>query len=305
MSFHISKKIGELKHKLEFLESEKMMLDRSCGENLGRPDALARTSTAWLAYGDKLIFEGIKFCFRWYEGFGIKGYQASRSSNRYDEDTVSRDQVINVVYAIKARGEKESNEWLQEILKHNKFRISRRFTWTLDNWFFLKHMQGKKPFPIWLIYILFTIPFTELLYKYILKHVDKFLNKKQIKLHNDIDLTDLVRLPMYTIHGMCWQIFLSESYGGLKELTQNFVLRFIEKSNFMLRILLNDKTLTEYEVINYKPCNTEPWALRDANRIPREFNAFLYDLPSGEVGFNNIDRDSLLFMWKKYMKLII
>jgi len=94
--------------------------------DLGFGDCLWRTSMAYIAYGDSRLKKGIIKSFRKFTMANKKGYwyQASRCYNRYQEDDVSRDQVILALAALKLNGDEKE---LKEITTHLPSKLSRRF----------------------------------------------------------------------------------------------------------------------------------------------------------------------------------
>jgi hypothetical protein len=58
----------------------------------------------------------------------------------------SRDQVIMLLVALFLKGE---NNECQELANQLKYRISNRYRWTIDSWFWVKMLGGK----LWLKYL--------------------------------------------------------------------------------------------------------------------------------------------------------
>jgi hypothetical protein len=112
----------------------------------GEYDTLWRSGLGYIAYGDEETKKGIIDCFRPYiigesRDHSKYKYQASRASNRFGEDDVSRDQVILALAALEFNGDIEE---VQEIAGRLPFRLSRRFLMTPTMWFWVKYLATRK-----------------------------------------------------------------------------------------------------------------------------------------------------------------
>jgi len=140
----------------------KMMLEKpepwEIPPGRGEPDALLRTARAYMAYGDEILYEGIKSCFK-KEADGH--YQAYRCYPDIGKEDVSRDQTIGALSSLLMRGKVDT---FKEIGPKLRFRLSKRFIQGPGMWLWIRQL--------WVIYgiveifsIVFGIMWNKILYK--------------------------------------------------------------------------------------------------------------------------------------------
>ena len=266
----------------------------------GEFDALWRSGLGYIAYGDPQTKKGIIDCFRPYiigeqRDASKYKYQASRASNRFGEDDVSRDQVILALAALEFNGDIEE---VKEITSRLSFRLSRRFLMTPTMWFWVKYLATRKR--SWKLAFAFmqtlehaiNIPLTKVL---------RFLAGawKPVPLPHDqhsklpykkgwrYKLYKTLGYPEYGLHFAAWQQYVVP-FGGLLGFINKSLMRWqMEDSNLLLRLLVGD-WVDMLEVADVKPTNTFIWQRRS------DFvTAWIYELDEKKVEFNNLEVDIL------------
>ena len=267
----------------------------------GEFDTLWRSGLAYIAYGDEDIKKGIISCFRPYiigeqRDASKTKYQASRASNRFGEDDVSRDQVIMALASLEYNGDIEE---VQEIAGKLPFRLSRRFLMTPTVYFWVKYLatrekKWKNRFAFMqTLELAIQIPYT------------KFLRwlagaTKPIPLPHDqhsklpyrkglrYNLYKLIGYPEYGLHFSAWQVYTVPFGGLMGKLCKSLMRWQMEDSNLLLRLLLDGKPVTEEEIKAFTPTNTFMWQRR--NDL---VTAWIYTLDEKKVEFNNLEVDIL------------
>jgi hypothetical protein len=266
----------------------------------GEYDTLFRSGLAYIAYGDEDIKQGILNCFRPY----IIGedrnpertkYQASRASNRFGEDDVSRDQIILALTALEFNGDIEE---VKEIANKLSFRVSKRFLMTPTMWFWVKYLGIRKKG--WKN----AFAFMQTLEHSINIPLTKFLRwlsgaTKPIPLpHNQhselpykegwkLQLYKLLGYPEYGLHFAAWQQYVVPFGGVLGKLNKRLMRWQMQDSNLLLRILVGEEVSKE-EIENFHPTNTFMWQRRTDIAT-----AWIYKLNLGQFEYNNLEVDIL------------
>lgn len=272
----------------------------------GEFDSLWRTSLAYIAYSDSDLKQAIVKCFRKFEMINFPGrhwYQASRASNRYGEDDVSRDQVILALAALKVNGDEVE---LKEIASHLPFRLSRRFLMTLSMWFWVKWLATDRP-AFKLAFLLMN-----LLEHSISVTMTKALRQlagatKPVPLPHDkhtrwpfnpngwrAKAYKLLGYPEYGLHFAAWMMYSVNDTSPLARLNKGLMRWQMQDSNLLLRILLDGKPVTEAEIAAFKPTSTFMWQRRTDFSL-----SWVYELKPAECEFNNYETDILTTLLAK------
>jgi len=272
----------------------------------GEFDTLWRSGLGYIAYGDQQTKKGIIDCFRPYiigehRDINKIKYQASRASNRFGEDDVSRDQVIMALAALEFNGDIEE---LQEIAGRLPFRLSRRFLMTPTMWFWVKYLATRKRGWKWAFAFMQTlehsinIPLTKFL---------RFLAgaTKPIPLpHNQhsklpykegwrLKLYKLLGYPEYGLHFAAWQYYVVPFGGILGKWNLKLMRWQMEDNNLLLRTMLKGREVSMNELDYFEPTNTFMWQRR------RDVaTAWIYKLKPEQYEFNNLEVDILLSVLK-------
>ena len=267
----------------------------------GEYDTLWRSGLGYIAYGAEETKQGIINCFRPYiigeaRDHTKYKYQASRASNRFGEDDVSRDQVTLALAALEFHGDIEE---VQEIAGRLPFRLSRRFLMTPTMYFWVKYLatreeKWKKRFAFMqTLEIVLQVPLT------------KFLRwlagaNKQIPLPHDqhtklpykqgfrLKLYKLLGYPEYGLHFSSWQVYVTPFGGLLGRICKSMMRWQMEDSNLLLRLLLDGEPVTQEEIDQFVPTNTFMWQRRNDLAT-----AWIYTLDDKKVEFNNLEVDIL------------
>lgn len=263
-------------------------------------DALWRSGLGYIAYRDEETKQGLINCFRPY----IIGedrnpektmYQASRASNRFGEDDVSRDQIILALSALEHNGDIDE---VKEITSRLGFRLSRRFLMTPTMWFWVKYLATRKKG--WKN----AFAFMQTLEHAIQIPLTKFLRwlagaTKPIPLPHDqhtklpykdgfrLKLYKAIGYPEYGLHFAAWQQYVVPFGGILGKLNKKLIRWQMEDSNLLLRLLVGEE-VSQTEIEEFKPTSTFMWQRR--NDVA---TAWIYELKPEEYEFNNLEVDIL------------
>ena len=267
----------------------------------GEYDTLFRSGLAYIAYGDDDIKKGILNCFRPYiigedRDVSKTKYQASRASNRFGEDDVSRDQIILALASLEFNGDVDE---VKEITSRLSFRVSKRFLMTPTMWFWVKYLSTRKN--RWKNAFAFMQTLEHLIQIPVTKVLRLLLGAtKDIPLpHNKNSKTQYRKglmykvytslgYPEYGLHFASWQYY-TVPFGGLLGRMNRGLMRWqMQDSNLLLRLLLNGKRPEEWEIDNVEPTNTFIWQRRLDIDI-----AWIFKLKPEQYEFNNIEVDIL------------
>lgn len=274
--------------------------DPERGSFRGEFDSLWRTSLAYITYKDNDLKQAIIKCFRKFEMINFPGrywYQASRASNRYGEDDVSRDQVILALASLKVNGDETE---LKEIAAHLPFRLSRRFLMTTSMWFWVKWLAtDKKHFKLAFLIMNLLEHSISITYTKILRQLAGAT--KPVPLPHDRNTKwpfnpnswrakayKLLGYPEYGLHFSAWMIYSVKDNSVLAQLNKGLMRWQMQDSNLLLRILLDGKPVTETEIKAFKPTNTFMWQRRTDFSL-----SWVYELKPSEYEFNNYETDIL------------
>jgi hypothetical protein len=257
-----------------FVDKEnKMMLGQNPswnpnGEN-GKGDAIGRSEEAFYTYGDYRFIEGIESCWvkvprKTWIGRLLKGkyyYQGYRYPHRYpNEIGISRDHTIGTAIAYKNAGKTDEEMW--EWVKHLKFRLSPFALQTIDMWLWNRVISGRKFWSIFYYPITWCV--TAFTAWWNLK-VEKFIgigphyevHQKDFKNMQNSDKPLIINkacsllYPTYAMEWTAWQFRLLPD-GWWKRQLQKQMRKIVPNYNYVIRILLDDKTVTQEDVDNYK-----------------------------------------------------
>jgi len=266
----------------------------------GEYDTLWRSGLGYIAYGAEETKQGIINCFRPYiigeqRDPSRTKYQASRASNRFGEDDVSRDQIILALASLEFNGDIEE---VKEIASRLSFRLSRRFLMTPTMWFWVKYLATREE--KWKNRFAFMLT---------LEHavnipVTKFLRwlagaNKPIPLphdqHSELPYKKGIRYwlyktlgyPEYGLHFAAWQQYVTQFGGILGKINTKLMRWQMEDSNILLRMLTGE-SVSVVEMQQVKPTNTFIWQRRHDVAT-----AWIYELDEKKAQFNNIEVDIL------------
>lgn len=232
----------------------------------GKGDSIARTARGFFSWGDRNFIDAIKSCWEKKEtkkGYIYKGW---RYPSKY-EDTLSRDHTIWTVIALKLANEPKDK--LKDFVKHIPWRLSKRYTQTVDTWLWFRGVAGIKWAKVlWILLQLIIAPITVLWHKFAYKmggfkeevsqdEFKKVLNDEKPK--NKVYWVKKL-YPVYALHQKSWELRLIGD-GPIIKLLRRIYLSATGKTNYVIRILLgDDKNVSEKDVIEYKSMVGERWS---------------------------------------------
>jgi hypothetical protein len=249
-------------------------------------NALWRTGLACIIYDDNDLIEGVKNCFRRYD-FGGKlykndekpkkyYYQPCRCNPRLWEEDVSRDQIIMGITAL----ELKKPEYAKEIANKIPFRISRRFIMTGSLFFWLRWVSNKSKLNLWVTSSLF---FIEALFSLLFSFIGIKTGIKQLI------------LPYFSVFLTSWQLHVIPN-NFLTKSTKKMLLwiaKKMDKENYIMRKLLDDKEITLEHFKNYKPMTSHRWEVY----LPST-KRYIREMTDEEAIANTLDTDLIKFLFK-------
>lgn len=226
--------------------------DHDCG------DCLWRTSIAYIAYKDQAFKEGMINCTKW---ISPKHVQYYRSVEQNDTD-VSRDQVTMFLVAMALNGED-----VNKYIKATKWKLSKRFSLTIDMWLWMKALGGSK-----LAQKMFFVTQIPIAKVYHLWNKTGFSKKK---------------FPAYASHLLAWQIYVLNDKTKYQKSLAEIVSKLADDDNYLVRLLL-DLPVSKEIVENEKPTTDFKW-----QRNKEEKAKYCRELTPEEAEYNTIDVDVL------------
>lgn len=248
--------------------------------DFGRGDAIGRNFIAYFLYNNLKFVEGVKDCWvRVADGktYYNKGYRYP-THNRKD---LSRDHVLNtlLIYKLHNLRNKKNQIDLKEFVKHLKWKISEKFNFSVDLWFFARSIAGFKwAIPFFYLISFIVIGLAVIWNNYIFKIGNFYEETSQEEYIKDKSLTDLQKFcrkliyPTYTILQLAWQLyFLSDSWAKRK--LQKLVSKIVPKHNYVMQLLFQTKQQpTKKQVYSYKSMRGGRWTTTLNNMTDRDLN---------------------------------
>lgn len=320
------KKGDNLTSKKIFSTKDKMMYEHSWdwarkegSRNLGQGDALWRTSLAYITWQDPEMKEGILGCFRKFGGnyhFKKEMYQASRATGRYGEDDVSRDQVTMALAALHVNKDYVN---LEEIASKLPYRLSRKFKMTPDMWAWVKLFTKTRHKKFYVNFCCFIQVIEKFLALNLNRVIAKILGFKRItndeytsRHHYDLkEKWNGFQKTLYksyyfgyAFHLACWQFYtLPKDYNPvLKRILRKIMLNYCEEQNFLCRLLLGDKTVTQEQVENYVSKEGFRWEAYLDGSWANYHNEKSQVWKTKYLKYNQMDRDCLIRMYNTINK---
>jgi hypothetical protein len=272
----------EVKDTYFFVDSaNKMMLHQPFGWDIehmfsAETDAVGRNFISYYCYNDNRFIQGITSCWsimsrsKWSRMITRQKYyyQGYRYPTHSDND-MSRDHVIYTILAYKLSN--MSTDHFKEFVDHLRWKISDKYSFTINTWLWAKIMSGRK----WLLPVyylvdiptmLFTVIFTKIVqliagygYKDELeqKYFEPIQNKdksKRVLFYNKL------MYPVYALHQNAWKAhFLPDSI--FKRILQSLMFSITPKHNYVIKLLLGrSKHVTQEQVDSYKLMSTFRWS---------------------------------------------
>lgn len=293
---------------LYYVDQYGMMLrkKRSWEKDDGLGDALWRTSIAYLIYKNEEnsinLLNGITSCFVKVEkeGGGYY-YQAYRHPTLNPTDT-SRDQVNAAIAALYLTGHKLL---AIDYAKHLPIKISPKFKQTIDFRLWLKTISTEGAAQnrnlelyFWVSYIMgnFVISWNRIIRK-LAGFKSKPLKDFKSDWHNLNKIQKILakmQFPTYAFFLWVLQIATLPNSVQKNDLC-DLLLKECEPSNYALRLLLGDSSITENVIKEH----ISQFGLRWNNRLDDSTNDSMRALTDEETEYNDIDLDFLKYCFKK------
>jgi len=250
-----------------FVDEYGMFVTQSTKTNpFARGDSIQDTLNAYIAYDYKPFVDAVKKCFvekKDRSGDYIEGY---RHPFYFDllTNSMSRDHIINTLVLMKLSGE---DKYLKLLSKKLRWKISDKYSHTLDSWLWMKGIAGNKLFMF--IYYLIDIPFLFLSvlwskFFYLIGGFKKEMEQEEFdyKKHKIKSKWKLfcksMLYPIYAFHIKAITMYASPNSIG-KWIIEKICLFYIDKKNYLIRLLLGDKKIKEEDILSYKPMYDNRW----------------------------------------------
>jgi hypothetical protein len=267
-------------------------------------DGIGHTVDAFLAYGYKPFVDAVKHCFKEEvdeKGSFIQGYRSPYHFG-IEPNTMSRDHIINALVLMKL----EDKVFLKKLSKKLRWKISDRYSFTIDSWLWMKGISGNKLamffyYVIDIPFLLFSVIWNKIIYK--LGKFGKEVPQDEFVLVPEDDISDKKKklrklvYPMYALHQKAFQLYVTPNSIG-KWLTKKIALWGVDKQNFLLRIMFGGKVNSK-DVYSYKSmCGG-----RFSTYLNQMNDRFLKIIDNPEhIEENVVDVDLLRKMYKKIGK---
>ena len=246
--------IPEDNGKTRYFFKDGMMWERGARAH----DNLWRTSIAYIAYGDPKLKKGMLDCIKWETPDKIRYY---RSTYQEDED-VSRDQVTMFLVAMALQGED-----VKKYVKATKWRLSKRFTLTIDMWLWMQAISGNK-----LAGKLFNLIEMPVVKTYYLLNISNLTKRK---------------FPAYAIHLLAWQLYAVDDESPMHSKICSMVNKMADDDNYLVKMLIGEQVSME-EINSVVPITDFQW-----QRGKHDTNLYLRPLTKDEAEYNLISIDIL------------
>jgi len=274
---------------LNYIDINGMVLVRNRDWNIngnhGKRDCLSRTILAYLTYNDERLLTSALNCVKpvRYNNImtnDITHYQLHRYPvSKQDEDwqwNFSRDHAIILLCVLVLTGHEAD---AKRIGKNLRSRLSIRFKKLPVISIWVKGFNKKLPI-LYFIYMSPGLIYSALLNKFLRfvgnikssKSVEDFLENRRKPNKFQKILSKIIQ-PVYARELVAWQVYtLRKSF--IKRIMQKLVMLDVEKSNYLIRALCEDKNLTDDEVNSYKPTTTYRWSMPLDCTCDRDFHLF-------------------------------
>jgi hypothetical protein len=237
--------------------------------NNGKGDSIGRTVDAYIAYEDTKFISAVKECFIYkVDKRGHQYLQGYRHPDYMNDEynDMSRDHIINTLILLKYINDEET---LKTYSKKLRWKISDRFSFTIDSWLWMMGVAGSWVcLKLWYILTVLIMGFNAIWNKTIYKIApfSEEIPQNQFEpympeqlTHQQLQLRKLL-YPAYALNILSWQLYvLKDSW--FKRLVQKLTLKITGKENFLMRLLLDDKNLPSFEdVYTYKMMTGGRWS---------------------------------------------
>ncbi|MCD4682003.1 MAG: hypothetical protein K8R86_01860 [Bacteroidales bacterium] len=243
-----------------FYIKDGMMRERTVGTG----DNLWRTSLAYIAYGDPVLKEGMLGCTKWITPDHVQFYR----SVEQNDTTVSRDQITMFLAAMAVRGED-----VKPYIKATKWKISKRYSLTLDMWLWMKAIAGNKFAKK--LFFLTEVPLA-----------------KAYQLWDKLNISKK-KFPSYAVHLLAWQIYSLQDNSGLKGTLGSIIVKMADDDNYLVQLLAGCE-VDSSKIESVIPMTDFVW-----QRYKETTKVELRVLTKQEAEFNTLDVDVLNYIFSQ------
>jgi hypothetical protein len=271
--------------------------------NNGMGDCIGRTLDAYLAYEYEPFIDAVKNCYILKtdkKGTYIQGYRHPTLKN-VEYNDLSRDHILNTLILMKLTNNTEFLELLSNSLR---WKISDRFNFTIELWFWMKGIAGNK-FNMFLYYLVdipmmfFSIIWNKIIFK--LGEFNKEVSQDEFIIVQNENKTKKQKFfeklvyPIYTLYQKSFMMYVSpDSFG--KWIMKKICLWNIDKQNFLLRIMFGDKNVDKEKVYSYKSMTAWRWSTYLNEMNDRDLHIITNPIL---IEANTLDVDLLRKMYEK------
>jgi hypothetical protein len=275
---------------LQFVDEHDMVMCQNHSYNpdgdFGEGDSIGRTLDGYLAWrksdsyiiwGKEKFVKAVKRCFVYKidekknpNKLYIQGYRhPNRVNVKYND--MSRDHILYMLIFMKLVNDPS----LDELIKHLRWKISDKFSFTVDSWIFMKSLKKNNKFHRF-IYYLIKIPllFFSVIWNKIIfliggfkkeVHQDNFVPKSKQELSKWKLFWRKIIYPIYSLLQTGFQLYVLPNSIG-KRVMKKIGLWGTPNQNFVMKILFGGK-VSEKEVYLYKSMSGGRWSgiLNDIN----------------------------------------
>ena len=287
-----------------YVSDENMFLRKrinSWDTNDGKGDSIGRTVLGYIAYGDRSLMKSVMNCFMkipcpelkaMKRGYYWHGYRYPD----YWEDDLSRDHLSYTIIGLKYVG---ANKLLKDFVLNQRWRISKKYTFSADLWLWSRGVIGKK----WAraLYYIVMIPMMTgaVLWSRALYWLGAFggeMHQDDFRPSSPEDLTKVqlkcrkLMFPTYALHNLAWQLSCLPG-SRAKKVLKRICLRWTGRHNYLLRILFGDRSEKLVEQCkSYRPMSSWSWSTRLDGTNDRATKILT---KKSLIEFNSIDQDIL------------
>jgi hypothetical protein len=233
------------------------------GDN-GKGDSIGRTFESYYTYRDKRFIDAIKSCWVKIDNKNNYYYQGFRFPT-HDSNDMSRDHLFNSVLVLIASGHTEDE--IKEFVTHVPWKISDKYNQTLDLWLWMRSISG-----IWWAKVLspivdITLMSINVLWQKICYAIAPFkpeLSQEEFCSTPTPTKTKWIKtigsalFPSYTMTQVAWKIHFTKNSIS-KTILKWLLLRIANKHNYVVKLLLDDSTVTKEQVYSYKSMMGGRW----------------------------------------------
>lgn len=297
----LGEKLGQFNYidKFGLMANEKFEWDP---QDEGKPDALFRTSQAYVAYHKKELLDSL------FSHCVIDDGKRLIRHPLHPLDDNSRDQTIMFMFALKFHRHKGDVKFFADNLK---YKLSKRYKMTPTMWLWLKGLKGNQfaNFSYQLMELISLTP--SLLISWLFRRLAGFKKGKEYPQDNvphlftdpkitgklSYKLYNALEYPGYALHLGSMMIYSVKRIPVLTWMLNKLFICDAEKSNYYIRLLNGDKSaIKEYQESGYKSM----WNVRWSGKL--DGRSWEFVINNYEKRLNTLDVDLMDALIKKENK---